>query len=86
MGRMTKQTPEDRAAARVADEVRAELARQRRTAGELAAALGITAHTVGRRLNGETPFNLIELAQTAQFLGITTATLMERAHRAERAA
>lgn len=66
-------------AVRFADEVRAELARQRRTAGDLAIALGVTQHTVGRRLNGDTPFNAIEMVLVARFLGIGLAVLWERA-------
>jgi transcriptional regulator with XRE-family HTH domain len=83
---MTKQTPDDLAASRVADEVRAELARQRRTASELAESLGVGAHTIGRRLSGETPFNVIELARVARFLGTTATDLVTRAERAERVA
>lgn len=63
----------------VADEVRAEMARQRKTAAELAVALGTTQHTVGRRLNGATPFNVFELARVAEWFGTTTDTLVARA-------
>lgn len=55
---------------RVASEVRAELARQRRTAGDLATVLGMTPHTAGRRLNGEVPFDVVELVQIGLWLGI----------------
>ncbi|WP_136056301.1 helix-turn-helix transcriptional regulator [Microbacterium sp. K24] len=73
-------TPEDaNTARRFADEVRAELARQRRTFAELALALGTTPQTVGRRLNGDTPFNAIEMALAARFLGIGLPVLWERA-------
>lgn len=57
-------------AERSASEVRAELAKQRRTATELAAVLGITPQTVGRRLSGETPFDVIELVSAAEWLGV----------------
>ena len=55
---------------RVASEVRAELARQRKTAGELAAVLGMTPHTAGRRLNGEVPFDVVELVAIGLWLDI----------------
>ena len=67
------------AATRFADEVRAELARQRRTAADLAAAINVTQHTIGRRLSGTTPFNAIEMVMAARFLGISLAVLWERA-------
>jgi len=66
-------------ARRFADEVRAELARQRRSAAELALAIGITQGTVGRRLNGSVPFNAIEMVLAARFLGIGLPVLWERA-------
>ncbi|KIP88775.1 hypothetical protein RU09_14725 [Microbacterium sp. MEJ108Y] len=73
-------TPEDaNTARRFADEVRAELARQRRTAGELALAIGTTQHTIGRRLNGSKPFNAIEMVLAARFLGVSLPVLWERA-------
>ena len=66
-------------ALRFADEIRAEMARKRLTATDLAAALGITPHTVGRRLNGDSPFNVIELVKAAQFVGISLIELVRRA-------
>ncbi|WP_417556214.1 helix-turn-helix domain-containing protein [Microbacterium sp.] len=63
----------------VADEVRAEMARQRKTAAELAIAIGVTQHTVGRRLNGSTPFNIFELARVAECFGLTTDVIVSRA-------
>jgi len=63
----------------VADEVRAEMARQRKTAAELALAIGVTQHTVGRRLNGSTPFNVFELARVAECFGLTADVLVSRA-------
>lgn len=85
MACMTKQTPEEAAAVSVADEVRAELARQRKTATELAVVLGITPHTAGRRLNGGTPFNIIELFSVGTWLGLTVAELARRAELATQA-
>ncbi|GEM_PF-1826146 len=82
MACMTKQTPEAAAALSVANELRAELARQRKTAAELALVLGISQHTMGKRLNGSTTFNLIELFKATSWLGLS---LEEIAHRAEAA-
>jgi hypothetical protein len=66
-------------AQRIADDVRAELARQKKTAGEMASVLGITAHTAGRRLNGDVPFNVVEIAIIARWLGLSVIELMRRA-------
>jgi len=66
---------------RIAEEVRAELARKRLPARKLAAVLGVTEGTVGRRLNGETPFNTIELILTSGFLGLSYTELTDRATR-----
>lgn len=63
----------------VADEVRAEMARQRKTAAELAIAVGVNQHTMGRRLNGSTPFNVMELARVAECFGTTADVIMSRA-------
>lgn len=62
-----------------ADEVRAEMARKRVTAAELALSLGISAHTMGRRLSGQTPFNSNEMVVAARRLGIGMSVLWERA-------
>lgn len=79
---MTKQTPMDLAEAAsrsVAGELRAELARQRRTAADLALVLGTTPHTAGKRLNGQSPFTIVELAQATAWLGVSLHALVERA-------
>lgn len=73
------------AAQRLAGEVRAEMARQKRTAGELARVVGITAHTAGRRLNGAVPFNITELDAVARWLDIDLTALMKRAERSDEA-
>lgn len=70
----------------IAGELRAEMARQKRTAGELATVLGISAHTAGRRLNGETPFDVIELAGACEWLGISMVDVVRRARQPEAAA
>lgn len=64
---------------RFADEVRAELARRKRTAGAMATALGMTAHTAGRRLSGDVPFNVIEVANLERWLGLEAGELIRRA-------
>ncbi len=63
-------------AARIAAEVRAELARQRKTQGDLATALGLTPHTIGRRLSGDVPFSAAEVAVAAKWLGVDVAGLV----------
>ena len=83
---MTKQTPEAAAALSIANEVRAELARQRKTAAELAAVLGISQHTVGKRLNGSSAFNIIELFRASSWLGLSLEELARRAEAAEKKA
>jgi transcriptional regulator with XRE-family HTH domain len=65
----------------LAAELRSELAVQRRTANELAGVLGITPHTVGRRLSGKSSFNVVEMATAAEWLGISTESLLRRAER-----
>lgn len=50
-------------------EVRAQLARQRRTADELAVVLGVHEVTVRRRLNDQGEWPLDDVMQTCQFLG-----------------
>ena len=83
---MTKQTAAEAAEAAsraVADEVRVEMARQRKTAADLAPVLGITQHTAGKRLNGQSSFTYSELAAAAQWLGLTVSVLAARAEHVE---
>jgi transcriptional regulator with XRE-family HTH domain len=54
----------------VAAEMRAEMARQRRTATELAAFLGCSVQSASRRLNGEVRIDLDEVALIADWLGV----------------
>ncbi|WP_336630643.1 MULTISPECIES: helix-turn-helix domain-containing protein [unclassified Microbacterium] len=70
--------------AALADEIRVEMARQRRTGHELAVVLGITAHTAGRRLSGATPFDVVELARVGRWLAVDPATLLTRARERSR--
>lgn len=80
---MTNHAAVGEAAARhFADEVRAELARQKKTATDMAAALKIKPHTAGRRLNGEVPFNVIEVFHLERWLGLTAGELTRRTERA----
>lgn len=79
VGRMTSHATRGAdTASLVAGQVRAELARHNKTAGDLADALGVTQHTVGRRLSGKVPFTAAELVQTAAWLGVDTADLFPR--------
>jgi transcriptional regulator with XRE-family HTH domain len=54
----------------VAAELRAEIARQRRTQGELALALGWTQQYLSRRLTGKTPLSVDDVEGLARVLGI----------------
>lgn len=66
--------PEYRAVAQhVGSAVRAELARHGKTNGDLGACLNLTAQTVGRRLSGESPFDVVELAMVARWLDVDVA-------------
>jgi transcriptional regulator with XRE-family HTH domain len=60
----------------VAAEVRAELGRQRRSQADLAQALGFTAATAARRLDGTVPFDVMELAVVSAWLGVPLSQLM----------
>ena len=56
--------------AKVAAEVRAEMARQRRSQEWLAARLGVSQSTLSRRITGELAFDTTELANVAAVLGV----------------
>jgi len=60
-------------------ELRAELARHRITAAEVAQRLDRSEAYVSRRLTGEIPLNLDDLAEIAEMLGIAPAALIARA-------
>lgn len=64
---------------RVAGEVRAELARQRRTQQWLSDQTGIGRPSLNKRLNGTRPFTVAELNKVAQALGVQVVTLLEPA-------
>lgn len=63
-------------AERVAAEVRAYLARERRTQRELAEHLGLSQQAVSRRLTGAQAFNINELHAVADYLGIDMTRLI----------
>lgn len=64
--------------AALAAEFRAELAVQKRPASDFAVALGITAHTAGRKLAGASSFSTLEMAVGAQWLGIAPDAFVRR--------
>lgn len=76
---MRKQTTTTEA---VASEVRAEMGRQRKTQADLAAVLKIYPATAARRLDGSVPFDVVQLATVARWLGVTASEIMARAERA----
>lgn len=65
----------------VAGEIRALLARRQASGKQLASHLGMSQFAISRRLRGETPFSIDELAAAAEFLGVPMSDLV-----AERAA
>lgn len=60
----------------VAAEVRAQLARRQLTGAALAAAIGRSEMYVSRRLRGDVPFDLVDVEQAAEFLGVAIADLL----------
>jgi hypothetical protein len=66
----------------LADEVRAEIARQRRTVTSVAEATGMDRRTLTRRLGGFGDLRATELDALAAELDVEVATLHERAHAA----
>lgn len=67
---------------RIAANVRAEVARQRKTQAQLAGRLGITQQAMSRRLHGFTPFSVDELAIVADEVGVTVSSLIGESGRA----
>lgn len=59
-----------------AESLRIELARHRKSGRQLAAAVGWSAATASRRLNGEYPLTVDELYACASFLGVPPASLL----------
>lgn len=64
--------------ARVAAEVRAELARQGKVPADVGEVLGLSRPTVTNRLRGDSPFDLDELETLAAWLGVTPETFIPR--------
>jgi len=60
----------------IANAVRAEMARSRVTQASLAAHLHLSQAAVSRRLKGLVVFNVDEIVQTAQLVGVSVATLI----------
>lgn len=70
-------------AQQVAGEVRAEMARKGHGVADLAVALNFkTVGTARSRYEGKTPFNLIELARVAAWLGVPVMRLASAEHEA----
>lgn len=61
---------------RVADEVRANMARARMTQTDLAGVLGLTQSAVSKRLRGKIAFSVDELEMVADALGVHPAVLL----------
>lgn len=61
---------------RTAENIRAEMARQKVPQITLAAHLGISQAAVSRRLNGQTPFVVDELVAVAFLLGVSASYLL----------
>jgi len=62
---------------RVAAEVRAHLARQRISGRQAAFALGWKQPYIARRLSGEIPFDVSDLAKIADLLGVPVTAFFE---------
>lgn len=60
----------------VASNVRAEFARRRLGASDLAPVLGVALRQAQRRLSGDTPFSLDEVADVAAYLEIDLTILV----------
>ena len=71
--------PQRKLATDIAEEVRALLARRRVTSVALARSIGKSHTYVWRRLNGETAFDLNDLEQIAETLGVSPLDLFSAA-------
>lgn len=63
-------------------EIRAEMGRQRKSQADLARALGVHPATAASRVNGSTPFDVVELAAIATWLDLTVSEFFARAEAA----
>jgi transcriptional regulator with XRE-family HTH domain len=61
----------------IAAEVRAQLARRRRSARSVALELGWTQRYMARRVNGEVPFNVEDLAAIAELLDVPVISFFQ---------
>jgi transcriptional regulator with XRE-family HTH domain len=75
---MTETDPGAIFSRRVAAEVRATMARRRIKQKDLAAAMNMSPQAISRRLSGELPFDLDELAHVARLLGDDPGDLIAR--------
>jgi len=66
----------------LAANIRAELARNSKSQGDLAELLGITRQGVSQRLLGRVDFRLGELRTISEFLGVTVGELVDGANKA----
>lgn len=62
----------------VADEIRAELARRRKSQADLADALHMTQAAISRRLSGTTPITIDEFFQICHWLGIEPGQMLDQ--------
>jgi len=69
----TSLMPTNSTAQRVTAEVRAEMARQRKSQTAIAKALNMSQVAVSRRLRGEVDFTVTDLARLADVLGVPLA-------------
>ncbi|WP_280442255.1 helix-turn-helix domain-containing protein [Nocardia brasiliensis] len=67
-------------------EIRAEMARQRKTTTALAAVIGRSQSTASNRLSGTQPFTFDELIQVCEWLGVSVTELDAEAERHSRRA
>ena len=67
------------ATGRLLGEIRAEVARQRRTQVEIAELIGVTQVYVSRRLTGQVPLEVADLVDIARILGVSPQELLDRA-------
>jgi transcriptional regulator with XRE-family HTH domain len=72
---------EQTATERTAGAVRAELARRKIAGHRLGAAIGWSAGTTSRRLNGQTPITVDELTRIADFIGCPVGDLLPQRQR-----
>jgi transcriptional regulator with XRE-family HTH domain len=66
---------------RVASEVRANMARQRISGSEMARRIGVSQPYLHRRISGEIPFDIDDLARVAEVLNVRIADLLPRDQR-----